>query len=326
MARSDPIVRQWFLLRKIEAPQGASLAELMDAVPADYSRHPRTLRRDLESLELFFPIYTDRTDGQTRWRFTDGYRNLPALSFSPSELMAMIFSRDLLKPLEGTEIQLALEAAFNKAAAILPPEGIDHVRQMQKYFSVSLGPHKNYREHKKTIEQLNRALAEKRSIQMRYYSASRDSTKRRMVDPYKLWYAAGALYLVGYCHLRREVRLFAVDRIRSLTITDHPWQMPLGFDLERYVREALVIMRGKPLAVELVFDRKTAAWVKDRIWHPSQMLKRLKDGRLQMNLQVSDTRELLGWILSFGAGVQVTGSQSLRQKVKEEARKVLEKT
>jgi predicted DNA-binding transcriptional regulator YafY len=326
MARSDPIVRQLFLLSKNEASQGASLAELMEAVPPDYSRHPRTLRRDLESLELFFPIYTDRTDGQTRWRFTDGYRNLPALSFSPSELMALIFSRDLLKALEGTEIQLALEAAFNKAAAIIPPEGMEHVRQMQKYFSVSLGPHKNYREHKKTIEQLNRALAQKRSVQMRYYSASRDSTKRRMVDPYKLWYAAGALYLVAYCHLRRDVRLFAVDRIRSLALTENPWQMPLGFDLERYVRESLVVMRGSPLAVELVFDRKMAAWVKDRIWHPSQRLKHLNDGRLQMNLQVSDTRELLGGILSFGAGVQVISPLSLRQKVKEEARKVLEKT
>lgn len=325
MARSDQIIRQWYMLRKIESPHGATLPELMNAVPEDYSRHPRTLRRDLEVLELLFPIYTDHIDGQTRWRFTDGYRNLPALSFSPSELMALIFSRDLLKPLEGTNIQLSLEAAFNKAAAILPPEGMDHVRQMQRYFSVSLGPHKNYRDHKKTIEVLHRALALKRSVQMRYYSASRDATKRRKVDPYRLWYAAGALYLIGYCHLRREVRLFSVDRIRSITITDHPWQMPLGFDLESYIQEALVVMRGKPIDVELIFEKKTAAWVKGRLWHSSQTTKSIKDGRLQINLQVADTQELLGWILSFGAGVQVISPKSLRQKVKEEAKKVLEK-
>ena len=98
---------------------------------------------------------------------------------------------------------------------------------------------------------------------MRYYSASRDTTNRREVDPYRLWYAAGALYLVGYCHLRRDVRLFAVERIRSLTITNHPCQMPLEFDLEAYMRDALVIMRGKPIEVELLFDRPTMAWVKD---------------------------------------------------------------
>jgi predicted DNA-binding transcriptional regulator YafY len=55
-----------------------------------------------------------------------------------------------------------------------------------------------------------------------------------------------------------------------------------------------------------------------------EQLKHLKGGRLQMNLQVADTREPLGWILSFGAAVQVISPPFLRQKVKEEARKVLE--
>jgi predicted DNA-binding transcriptional regulator YafY len=320
MARSDPMMRHWYLLRKIEGPQGATLSELIEAVPADYSRHPRTIRRDLESLELLFPIYTERIDGQTRWRFTDGYRNLPALYFSPSELMALIFSRDLLKPLAGTEIQLSLEAAL-----VLPPEGMTHLRQMQRYFSVSLGSHKNYREHRKTIELLSRALAEKHSVQMRYYSASRDATRRREVDPYRLWYAAGALYLVAYCHQRKDVRLFAVDRIRSLTITNHPCQMPLGFDLDAYVQEALIVMRGKPLEVELLFDRQTAAWVKDRIWHPSQWVENKKDGSLKMALSVADTPELIGWILSFGAGVRVVSPESLQNKVKAEAKEILER-
>jgi hypothetical protein len=67
MARGDPIVRQWHLLRKIEGQRGAILLELMEAVPPDYSRHPRTLRRDLEALELFFPIFTERLDGQMHW-------------------------------------------------------------------------------------------------------------------------------------------------------------------------------------------------------------------------------------------------------------------
>ncbi len=57
---------------------------------------------------------------------------------------------------------------------------------------------------------------------MRYYSASRNATTRREVDPYHLRYVGGALYLIAYDHRRREVRLFAVERIRSLTLTDHP--------------------------------------------------------------------------------------------------------
>jgi predicted DNA-binding transcriptional regulator YafY len=185
-----------------------------------------------------------------------------------------------------------------------------------------MGPHKSYREHRHTIEQLARAIALKRTVQMRYYSASRNATTRRDVDPYKLWYAAGALYLVGYCHLRKEARMFAVDRVRSLAITNRPCQLPLGFDLDAYVQDALVVMRGKPIEVELLFDCQTAAWVKDRQWHPSQRFQQGKSGELRMFLRVADTRELLGWILSFGSGVRVALPLDLRERVRAEARKI----
>jgi len=156
------------------------------------------------------------------------------------------------------------------------------------------------------------------------FSASRNRTTRREVDPYRLWYAGGALYLIAFDHRREQVRLFAVDRIESLTLTNHAYQIPLGFDVEEYVQDALVIMRGEPITVELIFSKPTAAWVKDRIWHPSQQTALLKDGRLKMTLQVADTRELAGWILSFGSGVRVIKPEALRAKVREEARKILQ--
>jgi predicted DNA-binding transcriptional regulator YafY len=82
-------------------------------------------------------------------------------------------------------------------------------------------------------------------------------------------------------------------------------------------------MRGRRIDVELVFAKPTAAWMKDRIWHPSQRLTMLKNGRVRMFLQVADTRELVGWILSFGSGVRVVKPESLRGLVREEARKIL---
>jgi len=323
MSRNDQVTRQWFLLQKLETSRGATLQELAAALPEDYSRHPRTVRRDLEALETaHFPLITERSNGQTRWRLMDGYRQTPPLALSPTELMALVFSRDLLKPLDGTEIKASLDSALNKAATALPPEGTTYVQQMQKSFAVGLGPHKTYRQHQQTIEQLTRAITQSRTVQMRYYSASRDATNRREADPYRLWYTDGALYLIAHCHRHREVRMFAVDRVRSLTITNQPCQLPLGFDLDAYVRDALVVMRGKSIEVELLFDRPTAAWAKDRQWHQSQQCTVHKDGRVTMRLQVADTRELVGWILHFGSGVRVIEPQSLREKVQEEARKI----
>lgn len=304
-----------------------TLQELADRLPDDYPKHLRTIRRDLEALEAVgFPLVTERVDGQTRWKFMEGYRNIPALTFSATELMALTFSRRLLKPLEGTHIQASPDSALSKARAALPPSGLAYERKLRDLFSVGLGPYKTYRTHREIIDRVTRAIAEHRTVQMRYYTASRNVTSRREVDPYHLRYLSGALYLIAYDHRRREVRLFAVDRIRSLTLTDHPYQMPLGFDVDAYMQDALLVMRGKPIEVELLFSKPTAAWVRERIWHPSQQLTRLRDGRLRMALKVAHTPELVGWILGFGSGVRVIKPETLRQKVREEARRILRRT
>jgi len=326
MPRNDQVTRQWHILRHLEASHaGLTLDALLETLPADFLNHPRTIRRDLEALEVAgFPIISERIDGRVRWRLMDGFRNVPALTFSPTELMALVMSRALLKPLEGTQVQTALDSALNKASTVLPSASADYVRQVQGIFSVGLGPHKRYKQQRETIDRLSHAIAQQQTIQMRYDSASRGRVTRREIDPYRLWYASGGLYLIGHCHLRREPRMFAVERVRAVTLTDHPYQIPLHFDLEAFVQDALTVMRGPRLTIEVLFNKTTAAWVKDRVWHPSQQIIHCRDGRLRMTLTVADTRELVGWILSFGSGVTVMAPKSLQTAVTDEAKKIVD--
>lgn len=323
MPRNDQVTRQWHVLRLLESPRGATLDELRERLPADYTRHARTVRRDLEALESAgFPLVSEQVDGHVRWRLMDGVRQAPALSLSPTELMALVMSRTLLKPLTGTHIQAALDSAMAKASSLLPSLSLDYMQRVQNVFAVGLGPHKTYKQHRETIDRLTQAVDKHRTVQVRYDSASRTRMTRREIDPYRLWYALGGLYLIGYCHLRKEPRMFAVERIRSVTLTDHPYQLPLGFDLDAFVQDALTVMRGPRIEVELLFDRPTAAWAKDRIWHPSQRLMHVSRGRLRMVLSIAETRELTGWILSFGGGVTVIQPESLRKAVREEAKRI----
>jgi predicted DNA-binding transcriptional regulator YafY len=324
MPRNDQITRQWHLLRQIEGSSGKPLQELVENLPDDFPKNARTVRRDLEALEAAgFPLVAERRNGRTRWRLMEGFRDIPALGFSATELMALLLSRNLMKPLQGTELAAALDSALSKASAALPPQGHEYVRAMEQMFSVGLGPHKNYREHRRTVDLISRAIDRKRTVQMRYFSASRGAAGRREVDPYFLRYAAGGLYLIAYCHLRKEVRLFAVERIRSIALTDHPYQMPLDFKVDEYVQDALGVMRsGRRIEIELLFSKKAAAWVKEKNWHPSQQTTLLKNGCLKMTLKVADNEELVGWILSFGGEVRAVIPQALLMKVREEAKRI----
>lgn len=324
MPRNDQAVRQLLILTKLEASRhGLTLGQLNQAIDHAATRHPRTLRRDLAAIEAVgWPLVTERVDGQVRWKLLEGFRNIPALRLSPTELMALTVSRRLIAPLEGTELHASLQSALGKASAALPPQGLELAQQLESTFSVGLGPHKRYRHHREVVERITRAIVHKTRIQMRYDSASRGRMTRRDVDPYRLWYASGGLYLIGYCHLRCEPRMFAVERIKSVTPTDFPYQIPLQFDFDAFVEDSLTVMRGPRITVELEFDKPTAAWVKDRIWHPSQQLKRLPRGRMQMILSMADSREVVGWVLSFGSGVRVLQPVSLRTAVEEEAKKI----
>jgi len=325
MPRNDQAICQLVILNKLEASRhGLTLGQLAEAIDPAATRHPRTLRRDLAAIESAgWPVLTERFDGQVRWKLLEGSHNIPALRLSPSELMALAVSRRLIAPLEGTELHASLQSALGKASAALPPQGLELAQQLEHTFSVGLGPHKRYRHHREVVERVTQAIVHKTRIQMRYDSASRGKITRREVDPYRLWYASGGLYLVGYCHLRKEPRMFAVERIKSVTPTDFPYQIPLHFDFDAFVEDSLTVMRGPRMTVELEFNKPTAAWAKDRVWHPSQQLKRLSKGRMQMTLSLADSREVVGWVLSFGSGVRVVQPDSLRRAVEEEAKKIL---
>ena len=148
MSRNDQVTRQWLLLQALEKPGGATIEELGRSLPADYACHPRTVRRDLQALEVRFPIYTDRVGGQVRWKLVAGFSRAPALQFSATELMALVFTSDLARPLEGTPIKDSLDSALAKAAGALSPAAEEYVRSIQGAFSAGMGPHKCYREHR----------------------------------------------------------------------------------------------------------------------------------------------------------------------------------
>ena len=317
------------LLRTLEGSrEGVTLRGLADGLPAEFSRHHCTIRRDLEALEAAgFPLLADKVEGRgVVWRVMEGFRRVPALAFSPTELMAPTFSRGLLRPLDGTQLQAALDSALTMAAAALPAPGHAYLKQLDGRVAIGVGPHVSYCQHRETFDTLTEAIGKRRTVQLRYFTASRNTTTRREVDPYRLWYANGALYLVAHCHLRDSVRLFAVERIRSCTLTPHAFQLPLHFDLDAYVGDALRVMRGKPVTVELLFDTATTAWVKDRTWHPSQKTTMEKGGRLRMTLTVAATPELVGWLLGFGGGVTILRPQELKAAVRTAAERILTKT
>jgi len=116
----------------------------------------------------------------------EGFRRVPAPASSPAELMALTFSRGPLRPLEGTQLHVALDSALTKAGRALPPAANGYLEPLDSLFAIGLGSHVSYRKQRETIDKLTKAITKGRTVQLRYFSAPRNQTTRREVDPYRL--------------------------------------------------------------------------------------------------------------------------------------------
>lgn len=87
---------------------------------------------------------------------------------------------------------------------------------------MAVKPYKEYGKFKEILNQENSAAVNRITIEMVYYNMSRKKETRRQVGPYRIWFFNGTLYLIGLCHMRNEVRIFALDRIKMCHKTKTP--------------------------------------------------------------------------------------------------------
>ena len=126
-------------------------------------------------------------------------------------------------------------------------------------------------------------------------------------------------YLDGWCHLRNELRAFAVDAIRDVRVLDRPAVDIDDADLDRELGSGYGIFSGASVRwASLVFSSERARWVANERWHPAQHGRFLDDGRYELTLPYSREPELIMDILRHGRHVTVLAPESLRAAVRQE--------
>lgn len=169
---------------------------------------------------------------------------------------------------------------------------------------------------------LERAVAETRTVTMTYESIESGVTERK-VDPCFIVFKRHAFYFVGYCHLRKELRTFRLDRIRDLVVTEELFRPYLEVDARSYFEGSWEIYRGEPVEVCIRLRGASARVVEVGLHHPDEQITRLSDDEVEYRLTVSGTEEILRWVLGFGDEAEVIQPPSLRARVRQIAEGML---
>jgi predicted DNA-binding transcriptional regulator YafY len=313
--RGEQLARQWQLIQRL-AKSRAGVA--LDTLADDLEVVRRTVYRDLDALMLAgFPVVSEKRDGRVFYRFLDTFR-LGDVPFTPDEILALAFGEDLLRVLEGTVFHDSIRSALAKIRAGLGPELADYLARLGAAFRVLPGPHKSYAHLRETIRTLNDAVLAQRSVRIRYRTGRTGAVSSRTLDPYRVWYRSGGLYVVGHDHKSGELRTFAVDRITAIEPTARRFAVAADFDFEAYIGSSFGVIAEPATRVRILFEPRWAGYVAERTWHPSQVVTPRDRGGVELAMEVGGVDELRTWILSFGDGALVLEPAALRDAVTRE--------
>jgi predicted DNA-binding transcriptional regulator YafY len=323
MARGEQLGRQWRIIQTLIASRkGISVSDLA----RDLECHPRTVYRDLEALEIAgFPVFTEKRGAKNIWRIMDSARQHTSVPFTLLELMALYFSRGMLKILEDTVFYDALESLFKKIKATIAPEMAAYLKGVQDSLIVGQKPIKHYGQYKETIQAVNQALLHPKRLKIAYYTMSRNTLTERMVSPYKLWFFDGTFYLIGYCHLRKEIRTFALDRIQAIEASELAFRPSKDLDIDGFMRASFGVFQGEKTVVRIHFSKAIAGYVREKNWHATQKIQSQADGSIIYSAEVAGTQEIKYWILKWGAQAKVLAPQHLAREIEQEATMILSK-
>jgi predicted DNA-binding transcriptional regulator YafY len=313
MARNSELIRQWEILRDID---GARCGLTIPRLATARGVHPRTIRRDLDALgQAGFPLYCEKVNGTALWKLrARPFRALEETGLSVTELCAVYFSRSLMNACTGGPFHDDLDRAFSRLERALP----EPVRTFLDALPVLMKakPAARKREGRRTRDIVARATdaaLRRRRVIMRYASASSARTREYVVEPQRISYADGGVYLIAFVPEYAQMRTFAAERIETLAVTDERFD-PKPLPVEPF-GDSLGVNTGRPEPIRIEFDASVAPYVKEREWHPSQQVDERTDGSILLTLDVCRDRPLRRWILSFGGLARVDSPARLAEEI-----------
>lgn len=280
-----------------------------------------TVMRDLEWLrdEENAPIeYVPSTHG---YRLSEPTWSLPPVELSQREVFAFSIAARLLSHFRGTPLELDVSSALDKIRDSLEGKITLDLEAITERFSVI---DEDYvRQDPATWTALARFVERQERVEAEYEKFSGEVGGYEL-EPYHLFAYHGNWYVAARNVRKDAVETFAVSRIRTLAGTAQRFVVPKSFDPRAHIEKGFGIVRGdKVMRVRLLFSKAVTAYIRERVWHPSQRMIERRDGGLELSFETAGWKELVRWILSWQPDCRVLSPKSLRDRVREKMRQAL---
>ena len=254
----------------------------------------RTIYRDIETLSTAnIPIYASKgKDGGIG--LLDEYV-LNKTILSEEEQNQILFALQGMKKVKGQDEKDILERLsilFNK--------------KINDWIKIDFSNWGNVQEERFDI--IKSAILNKQLVQFIYYNSNREESKR-IVEPLQIWFKDKSWYLVSYCKLKQDYRIFKIARIKDIKILQEHFERELPKEEKNEKHNFKII--------ELVLEINKAMTYRVYDEFESKEITKKEDGNFIVKVKYPENEWIYGYILSFGEYAKVLNPGYAKNRIKD---------
>ncbi|MGH7144530.1 MAG: helix-turn-helix transcriptional regulator [Planctomycetota bacterium] len=285
----------------------------------------RTLFRDLALLEGMGFSIERLTDPEhpRRLRYRLGRNPMLPFHLEDEEIMALAIVSGFSSAFPDSQLESRLDNAVDRLRKALGRQKRQQLRRMEEVITFLVRNVAGDSIKSRYLWDLLTAIAERRVVQVRYFSRAGGALRTYRLEPYRLILFEGAFYAIVRDVIgQRQLRLH-LGRFREMTVLEETFKPDPRFDGEKLLKQGFGISWDREPFTVAVKIAPEAAWlVEERVVHPSQQILRHADGAVTFTMRVSGTPEIKRWLLGFGAAAEVLEPDWLIDDLRAETRKL----
>ncbi|MEZ4667694.1 MAG: transcriptional regulator [Anaerolineae bacterium] len=277
----------------------------------------RTIYRDLEMLEsLGLPV----TQSDGKFLLNRDYY-LASVRINFNEAVALFLAtRSYTR--NATQQYPYIISAISKLCAALPEPLSTHV----DYIADWMRANPVDRNHVQILETVIRGWVEKRIVKL-WMSSTRDGEIQ--IRDFAVYFIEptiiGDLCVVGRDFSSLNIKVCKLEHIKRIKLTETYYEIPVDFDRRSYLENmwGFADEEGRDTTrITLAFAPEVTPLIRERLWHASQRIDILPDKRCTLSIHIGDWRDLIPWLRSWGARVEVLEPNTLRHELAFDAMQV----
>lgn len=284
-----------------------------------------TIMRDLDFLRDRYEAPLEYDQQKNGFYYSDPTFFIKSVMLTEKELFTVSVITPLMEQYKNTPLEASFHTIFKKITDMLPGEISVNPAFATNDIQFISDPLPKIEEE--TFNRIFQAVRTCCQVEFMYRSLKRQEYIPHRLNPYQVLCQKGNWYVIGLDTATDIIKIYSLARMKEIKCGKTHFRKPADFNIRNYIDPYFGIWNSseKPVKIELLFSPQISTYILERKWHDTQELTANPDGSVYLSYSTNQLEETLHWVLGIGNAVQVLSPPELIERVKTEARKIMEK-